>query len=43
MKKLLALFTLCLALTTAYAHPQDGNVLQKDIICSAAIVSVEPT
>jgi hypothetical protein len=31
MKKLLALFTLCLALTTAYAHPQDGNVLQKDI------------
>jgi hypothetical protein len=24
MKKLLALFTLCLALTTAFAHPQDG-------------------
>lgn len=24
MKKLLALLTLCLALTTAYAHPQDG-------------------
>ena len=24
MKKLLAFFTLCLALTTAYAHPQDG-------------------
>jgi hypothetical protein len=24
MKKLLALFTLCLAFTSAYAHPQDG-------------------
>ena len=24
MKKLLAFFTLCLALTTAFAHPQDG-------------------
>ena len=24
MKKLLALFSLCFALTTAYAHPQDG-------------------
>jgi len=24
MKKLLALFTLCLAMTTAFAHPQDG-------------------
>ena len=24
MKKLLALFALCFALTTAYAHPQDG-------------------
>ena len=24
MKKLLAFFTLCLTLTTAFAHPQDG-------------------
>jgi hypothetical protein len=43
MKKLLAFFTLCLALTSAYAHPQDGNVISKDIINPYSIVSVEPT
>jgi hypothetical protein len=43
MKKLLAFFTLYLALTSAYAHPQDGNVISKDITNPYSIVSVEPT
>jgi len=43
MKKLLAFFTLYLALTSAYAHPQDGNVISKDTINPYSIVSVEPT